>query len=82
MKGLITFLICMSFGVLTGCNNMNSVATTDVVIDNPLANTCCNDENFQSGYYYNGYKENGWRYCVVKPKVIVRPKVVVKPKGC
>ena len=20
----------------------------------------------ESGYYYNGYQENGWRYCVVR----------------
>ncbi|MBS0285837.1 MAG: hypothetical protein JSR17_00555 [Proteobacteria bacterium] len=27
---------------------------------------CCAEENYQSGYYYNGYHENGWRYCVSK----------------
>lgn len=31
-----------------------------------VVQNCCNDENYQSGYYYNGYQENGWRYCVSK----------------
>lgn len=22
----------------------------------------------ESGYYYNGYRENGWRYCIAKKR--------------
>lgn len=27
---------------------------------------CCNATAYESGYYYNGYQENGWRYCVIQ----------------
>ena len=66
MKAFVTILMILSFCVLTGCNNMYSFASVDAT-DNQNTATCCNDVNYQSGYYYNGYKENGWRYCVVKP---------------
>jgi hypothetical protein len=67
MKAFVTFLILFSLGTISGCNNVSSFASNDAMT-NQLAGSCCNDENFQSGYYYNGYNENGWRYCVVKPK--------------
>lgn len=68
MKVNLAFIIVMITS-LTGCNTMlphTSACCTgknDTVYVNP---DCCNQENFQSGYYYNGYQENGWRYCVVK----------------
>jgi uncharacterized protein YceK len=67
MRVLLMCLIFLSCGLLTGCNSTNLFASYDDA-NNQYANTCCNDENYQSGYYYNGYKENGWRYCVVKAK--------------
>jgi hypothetical protein len=67
MKAFVTFLTFFSLGMITGCSNVSTAASNDV-INNALTGSCCNDENYQSGYYYNGYNENGWRYCVVKPK--------------
>lgn len=61
MKALIIMSLLFSVTLLCGCNTTPTYAVKPKMVEN-----CCNDENYQSGYYYNGYKENGWRYCVGK----------------
>ncbi len=75
MKALYSSLLLLCCGLISGCNSVApsccketpSYVDTDNADSIELYTSCCNDLNYQSGYYYNGYKENGWRYCIAKP---------------
>jgi hypothetical protein len=62
MKAFMTGLLVIALGILSGCN---SLSTDPTRVDYISDKSCCDGPNAQSGYYYNGYKENGWKYCVV-----------------
>lgn len=64
MKARIITTSFIVLGLISGCNTTPSLDDTS----SQMISNCCNDENYQSGYYYNGYKENGWRYCVGNKK--------------
>ncbi|MBS0288877.1 MAG: hypothetical protein JSS07_02410 [Proteobacteria bacterium] len=65
MKAWTQGMAYMCFGLLSsGCSTMLPYSPTVSYSEYVYYQNCCDDENAQSGYYYNGYQENGWRYCV------------------
>ncbi len=61
MKARIITILILICGTTAGCNTTSTRDDSYSVVEN-----CCNAGNSQSGYYYNGYQENGWRYCASK----------------
>lgn len=56
--------------ILTGCNTTLFDARAEeeakaIRLQNATYE-CCNSTRYESGYYYNGYQENGWRYCIIR----------------
>ena len=77
MKAILTSLLLLFFGLLSGCNSVGpkcchetpSYIDTDYPASTEIYTNCCDqpDLHAQSGYYYNGYQENGWRFCIARP---------------
>jgi len=73
-------LILFSLFIIAGCNATNPEKPRAAYIDIPYPECCPCQE---SGYYYNGYNENGWRYCVVKlPNDTGRTCEPITPSRC
>ncbi len=62
--------IAITIIFLTGCSNMafdsRAEEEAKAIRLKNATYECCNSTAYESGYYYNGYQENGWRYCIIQ----------------
>jgi hypothetical protein len=64
MRAILVLFAIIGSTMMAGCNNVAYRGNTNAYYD--LTQCCCDNPCNETGYYYNGYRENGFRYCVAK----------------